>query len=384
MKTLLVLFGYFLIMSSLATAQPKANSYKVSLAFPNLSFSSPTDLQVASSTDKRLFVAERAGRIRAFGPTKSASSSSIFLDISDRVTSSDGEEGLLGFAFHPDYASNGYFYVNYTAASPLRTVISRFQRSVSNAQVADASTELVLLEFEQPFSNHNGGQLAFSPGGYLYIASGDGGSAGDPNNNAQSLGSYLGKILRIDVDRQDSGKNYAVPSTNPFISNSAAKGEIYAYGFRNPWRMSFDAITKRLWVADVGQDAREEINLVSKGKNYGWRIREGSACYNPSSGCKKSGLTKPVFEYSHSIGESVTGGYMYRGKKFPELRGYYVYADFISGEIWALSPPNKTTAAKSKRLVDSDLLISTFGQSFTKELYFASYSDGRIYQLARK
>ncbi|MBX7143287.1 MAG: PQQ-dependent sugar dehydrogenase [Oligoflexia bacterium] len=383
MRRCALIIAVFICLADVS-ASPKANSFKTSLTYKNLNFSAPTDIQVASGSEKRMFVAERAGRILAFGPSKSASSSSVFLDISDRVTSAADEEGLLGFAFHPDYSTNGYIFVNYTAAGPLRTVISRFQRSASNAAVADSSTELVLLEFDQPFSNHNGGQLAFSPGGYLYIATGDGGSAGDPNNNAQSLGTYLGKILRIDVDSTDSGKNYAIPSGNPFVSNSSAKAEIYAYGFRNPWRISFDSVTKKLWAADVGQDAREEIDLVAKGKNYGWRIREGSACYNPNTGCRSSGLSKPTYEYGHALGESITGGYVYRGKKFPELVGYYIYADFISGTIWALSYPKGKMAAKSTRLVDTSLLISTFGQSRSGELYLASYGDGRIYQLARK
>ncbi len=229
------------------------------------------------------------------------------MDITNRVTSSGNEMGLLGLAFHPNFTNNGYFFVDYTASSPSRTVISRFK--ILNDTV-DTSDELIILEVAQPYSNHNGGQIRFGPDGYLYIALGDGGAGGDPQNNGQDRSTLLGSILRINIDKTTSSTNYDIPTDNPFVNNTSGyKEEIFAYGLRNPWRFSFDNST--LWAGDVGQNSIEEIDIVESGKNYGWNVMEGSNCYNTNT-CNDTDLVYPVYEYSHSFGFSITGGFVYR------------------------------------------------------------------------
>ncbi|WP_296704664.1 PQQ-dependent sugar dehydrogenase, partial [Algoriphagus sp.] len=250
-------------------------------AFPKLSFTRPVDFQHAGDNSNRVFVVEQRGVISVFQNDLETTEKTEFLKIENLVDDSGNEEGLLGLAFHPDYKSNGYFYVNYTATNPNRTVISRFSVSSSNPNQADGSSELVLLEFDQPFSNHNGGQISFGPDGYLYIAVGDGGSGGDPRGNGQNRKSLLGSILRIDIDRTEGSKNYAIPSDNPFANNNLGfKEEIYAYGLRNPWRFSFDSANGQLWVGDVGQNKYEEVDIIKKGGNYGWNSMEGFHCFN--------------------------------------------------------------------------------------------------------
>ncbi|RMH76428.1 MAG: glucose sorbosone dehydrogenase, partial [Calditrichaeota bacterium] len=362
--------------------------FEVRQAFPNLSFVQPVDLQNAGDGTNRLFVVEQRGIIYVF-PNDSnvtATQRSTFLDIRDRVDDAGSEEGLLGLAFHPDYAANGYFYVNYTARNPNRSVISRFKVSDNDPNRAEPDSELVILTLPQPYSNHNAGALAFGPNdGYLYITTGDGGNFGDPQCNGQNLQTLLGSILRIDVDRRDPGMNYAIPPDNPFAGNTQGyREEIYAYGLRNPWRMSFDPVTGWLWAADVGQNSWEEIDLIQSGKNYGWAIMEGFHCYNSPwpcapAFCDTTGrhLTPPLWEYGHNLGISVTGGYVYRGPTVPELTGKYVYADFGSGRIWALeydgiNPPTNTL------LLDTQLNISSFGVDEQGELYICSYGNGRI------
>ena len=241
----------------------------------------------------------------------------------------------------------------------------------------------MILEVPQPYGNHNGGQLAFGPDGFLYIALGDGGSGGDPHHHGQDRTTLLGSILRIDIDRTQGGKNYAVPHDNPFAGNTEGfREEIFAYGLRNPWRFSFDPQTKRLWAGDVGQDRPiEEIDIIEKGKNYGWNIMEGTLCYNPPSGCKTEGLEKPVWEYTRDDGRSITGGFVYRGKKVPALFGKYIYADFVSGRIWALEYNGKNPATNALIFHNPNLYISSFGTDRQNELYFCSF-DGRIYTFA--
>jgi glucose/arabinose dehydrogenase len=279
--------------------------------------------------------------------------------------------GLLGFAFHPDYKTNGFLYVTYTPSESL-AVVSRFKVSETDANFVEESSETILLEIAQPETNHNGGQLAFGPDGYLYIASGDGGGTGDPDGNAQNLETFLGKILRIDVNNQDSGLNYAIPTDNPFVENENARGEIYAYGLRNPWRFSFDNQTNTIWAADVGQDELEEIDLIVKGGNYGWNILEGTSCYQETE-CDATDLIVPLYEYGHSNNDkSVTGGYVYRGNEIPTLKGYYIYGDFISGRIWAIDQ-----AGNNKLLIETGLNISSFGIDENNELYLCSF-DGKI------
>lgn len=248
---------------------PIESQYNVDVTFPNLSFSHPVGLYSAEDGTDRLFVVEQEGRIQVFGNNPNVSVTEVFLDIRDLVLFG-GEQGLLGLAFHPNFAQNRYFYVDYVAPNPRRTVIARYSVSPTNPDMTDMNSELVLLEVAQPFENHNGGQIAFGPDGYLYIALGDGGSGGDPQGNGQNRATLLGKILRIDIDSPSSSLNYGIPPDNPFVGNTEGfREEIYAYGLRNPWRFSFDLTTGRLWVADVGQDRMEEIDIVEKGKNYG-------------------------------------------------------------------------------------------------------------------
>lgn len=359
---------------------PNDVDYQAVEAFPNLSFSQPLDLQHSGDGSNRLFVVEKSGSIKVFENSMSVSKASVFLDIRDRVDDSGSEEGLLGLAFHPDYESNGYFYVNYTASNPDRTIIAGYQESADNPDSADKESEIQLLTFDQPYSNHNGGQLAFGPDGYLYIAVGDGGSAGDPNGNGQNRSTLLGSILRIDVDNPDSGNNYGIPPDNPYAGNTRGfREEIYAYGLRNPWRFSFDAANGELWTGDVGQNSYEEIDIIEPGWNYGWNIMEGNHCYEPSDNCDQSGLELPIWEYDHDLGNSVTGGFVYRGPTLENLTGWYIYGDFGSGRIWALhnsDPQNPTNT----ELLNTDINISSFGVDADNELYICGFG-GRIYQL---
>lgn len=296
----------------LTTEPVQPQGFTLKNAFPDITIANAVDLQSPLDETNRIFVVSQQGRIFVFPNKPSAANPKVFLDLTDRVLYG-GEQGLLGLAFHPNFIKNGYFYVNYTANNPRRTIISRFQVSPSNGDSAIKATETILLTYNQPFSNHNGGQVAFGPDGYLYIAAGDGGSSGDPNNNAQNKAALLGKILRIDVNNTSAGKNYAIPPDNPFAGNSQGWAEeVYAYGMRNPWRFSFDPVTGRLWVADVGQNMWEEINIVEKGGNYGWRLMESFHCYNPSTGCDTTGLKLPIWEYAHNS----TGGYSITGDSF--------------------------------------------------------------------
>jgi glucose/arabinose dehydrogenase len=326
---------------------------------------------------------EQEGIISVFKNEVSVSSKKTFLDIRNKVEDSGNEEGLLGLAFHPQYKTNGYFYVNYTANNPDRTVISRFNVSAANPDVADPASELVLLTFDQPYSNHNGGQVAFGPDGYLYIGVGDGGSGGDPKGHGQNRKTLLGSILRIDVNKQEGRKKYTIPTDNPFAGNkSGYKEEIYAYGLRNPWRLSFDPVTKKLWTGDVGQNAYEEINIVEKGGNYGWNIMEGNHCFEPTQNCNRQGLKLPVWEYPRSEGVSITGGFVYRGPSLPELKGKYIYADYGSGKIWSLDASNPNNPVNTT-LVDSKLSISSFGVDPQYELFVCAF-DGKIYRLTNR
>jgi glucose/arabinose dehydrogenase len=358
-------------MFSAAQAQ-----YPIDNAFPGIGFSRPVDIQHAGDGSDRLFVVEQAGRIHVFPNDPTVDETTGFLDIRDRVSDGGNEEGLLGLAFHPDYANNGYFYVNYSASGPRRNVIARYRVDAADPNRADRDSETILLTFEQPYSNHNGGQLAFGPDGYLYIATGDGGSGGDPQNNAQNRTNLLGKILRIDVDNSEGGKAYAIPADNPFAGNAEGYAEeIWAYGLRNPWRFSFDPVTGRLWTGDVGQNRYEEVDIIEKGKNYGWRIMEGVSCYNPSSGCDQSGLTKPIIEYGRDQGASITGGHVYRGSSVPELQGQYIYADFVTGRIWGLKY-NGPGDIENTLLLASNENVSSFGVDEAGELYICSFGGG--------
>jgi glucose/arabinose dehydrogenase len=355
------------------------SGYGVGVAFPHLTFNQPVGIYSPGDGTNRLFVVEQPGVIRVFENSENVAVPQVFLDIGDHVLFG-GEQGLLGLAFHPNYKVNGYFYVDYVADNPLRTVIARYQVITDNPNQADPNSELVILTVEQPFPNHKGGQLAFGKDGYLYIGLGDGGSGGDPLGNGQNRSTLLGKILRVDVNSPSAGRNYGIPSDNPFVGNSFDyREEIYAYGLRNPWRFSFDPANGKLWVGDVGQDRMEEIDVVEKGKNYGWNIMEGTLCYDPASGCNQTGLEIPVWTYSHNEGNAVVGGYVYHGSMLPELSGSYVYGDYGSGKIWALQY-NGTGTPSNTLLVSSNLTISSFGLDNLSELYICAF-DGKIYRL---
>lgn len=356
-------------------------TYRTVVAYPQLSFTRPVDLQYPADNTNRLFVVEQAGVISVFPNDKSAANKKTFLDIREKVDDQGNEEGLLGLAFHPDYKTNGYFYVNYTAANPNRTVISRFKVSAANADQADPASEHELLTFEQPYSNHNGGQVSFGPDGFLYIAVGDGGSGGDPHDHGENRSTLLGTILRIDVNKQENGKRYGIPADNPFANDdNGYREEIYAYGLRNPWRFSFDAENGRLWTGDVGQNAYEEIDIVEKGGNYGWNTMEGNHCFEPKSGCDRSGLKLPIHEYGRDEGISVTGGFVYRGPGLKTLKGKYIYGDYATRRIWALDHTNLNNPV-SALLLEADFNISSFGVDGDNELYLCGF-DGKIHRLA--
>jgi glucose/arabinose dehydrogenase len=360
--------------------QSKGQEVTLREAFPNLTFNRPVDLHHAGDGSDRLFVVSQEGLVYVFPNDPGVSEMRIYLDIVDKVQSG-GERGLLGLAFHPDYENNGYFFVNYNAPGPLRNVIARYEVSSDDPDSADATSEQILLTYNQPFNNHNGGQIAFGPDGYLYIASGDGGSGGDPQNNAQNRRNLLGAILRIDVDNESGDFPYGIPADNPFAGNTEGyREEIYAYGLRNPWRMSFDPETGLLWCGDVGQSGWEIIHLIENGKNYGWNIIEGSHCYPPGSTCDMSGLELPLFEYEWGEdGRSITGGYVYRGSEFPSLYGHYIYGDYMFGTIWALEYDGENEAV-NRLLIRTDFNISSFGTDENGEIYFFDYaSEGKAY-----
>ncbi|MCH6234262.1 PQQ-dependent sugar dehydrogenase [Cognataquiflexum rubidum] len=353
----------------------------VKVAYPNLTFERPVDFQNAGDNSNRTFIVEQRGVISVFPNDPTVTTKQVFLNIESKVKDQGNEEGLLGLAFHPNYETNGFFYVNYTAANPNRTVISRFQVSASNINQANPASELVLMEIAQPFSNHNGGQVAFGPDGFLYIAVGDGGSGGDPQNHGQNPKTLLGTILRIDVDSPSGSLNYSIPLDNPFVINNASgiRAEIYAYGLRNPWRFSFDTQNGRLWVGDVGQNRAEEIDIVTNGGNYGWRTMEGFECYNPANNCNQTGLQMPIVEYGRSNGDvSVTGGFVYRGTTLDELKGLYIYGDFVSGRIWTLNHANINNPINTE-LMKASFPIASFGVDQQNELYICGF-DGKIYK----
>ncbi|MDX1546094.1 MAG: PQQ-dependent sugar dehydrogenase [Rhodothermales bacterium] len=355
---------------------PPTGSVRLVEAFPGVGFSQPVDIQQPAAGVDRIFVVEKAGVIRSVA--LDGSDVQTFLDIRSRVNDGSSEQGLLGLAFHPDYAANGVFFVYHIAGRGAgRSVVARYARDAADPGRADPASEQILLEVDQPFSNHNAGQIAFGPDGFLYVALGDGGSGGDPRENGQDPTTLLGSILRLDVDAPGG---YVIPPDNPFVGNpDGFREEIYAYGLRNPWRFSFDPETGALWAADVGQNRLEEIDRIEAGGNYGWNTMEGTRCFDPSSGCDPEGLLLPVAEYGRSEGISVTGGYVYRGADVPALAGRYVYGDFGSGRIWTLdAEADDPTPAE---LLDTDFSIASFGTDARGELYLADFG-GTIYRFA--
>ncbi len=354
-----------------AAAQPTS---ALETAFPSLSFATPIELTHANDGSGLVYVAEKVGRIRSFANARTTATSTTVLDITTLVLNS-GEQGFLGMAFHPNYAANGYVYVHYSGRTNGRTVLARYTRSAANPAVLDPATAQILLEVAQPFSNHNGGKLAFGPDGYLYLSLGDGGSGGDPGNRSQNRAVLLGKLLRLDVDNPAAPLNYGIPPTNPFAGNTAGyREEIYAYGLRNMFKFSFDRATGILWGADVGQNSWEEIDHITNGGNFGWRIREGAHCFNPSTGCTTLGLIDPVYEYSHSEGCSVTGGPVYRGTRNPDLAGAYLFADYCTADVWALTF-NGTTPTR-RTVVSAGSGVIAFGEDAQGEVYVLREASG--------
>jgi glucose/arabinose dehydrogenase len=355
----------------------KNYEYNIQEAFENLIFSNPVGIYDPGDDTNRLFVVEQDGRILVFNNNENTTNYQIFLDISIQIAAG-GEKGLLGLAFHPNYTINGFFYVYYITATTEDSVLSRFRVNSTDINKANKSSEAILLTIPQPYPNHNGGQISFGPDGYLYIALGDGGGTGDPDENGQNRQTLLGSILRIDVD---SGFPYSIPNDNPFYGNiNGWAEEIFAFGFRNPWRFSFDPTTGNLWTGDVGQSLWEEIDIVEKDKNYGWNTKEGFHDYNPDTNVTI--LKDPIYEYDHSLGRSITGGYVYRGSILNELFGKYIYGDFISGRIWALEYSGGIVLNNTE-LIDTDLNISSFGIDTNNELFICAF-DGNIYKLIQK
>ncbi len=353
---------------------------KVSLRLDEVVTGLTAPLLVTNAGDGsgRIFVVEQGGTIRVV--EGSAGADEPFLDISE-LTEASGEQGLLGLAFHPDYETNDRLFINYTDNAG-DTVVAEYRTGGDDANRVDPDSAKVLLRIDQPFANHNGGHLAFGPDGFLYIGTGDGGSAGDPNDNGQRLDTHLGKLLRIDVDSRTNGFPYGIPNDNPFIRREGARPEIWAYGLRNPWRFSFDSQTQTLWIADVGQSSIEEINRVpdaAAGLNYGWDDMEGSLCYEPPSGCETDDRVVPLTEYTRSEGGSVTGGFVYRGTD-RRLAGGYFFGDYLSGRIWAVRADGPARQAPTE-VLDTDLSISSFGLDEGEDLYLTDLVGGSIYRL---
>ena len=347
----------------------------------------PIVLTHAGDGSGRIFVATQRGVIHVIRNTQEAQTSKVFLDISDRVMYKDreNEEGFLGLAFHPKYAQNGKFFVYYTTRhAPHTSIVAGFRVSKEDPNRADPGSEVEVMRIEQPFWNHNGGTIAFGPDGYLYIGLGDGGAANDPNGNGQNLGTLLGSILRIDVDRKSSGRNYGIPKDNPFVGRAGARPEIFAHGLRNVWRIAFDRETGVLWAGDVGQNTWEEIDLIVKGGNYGWNYREGFHPFGVKSLPADLKVIDPIWEYDHTVGKSITGGFVYRGKRVPELQGLYLYADYVSGKLWGLRyDASKGTVIGNYEIPSPPYPVISFGEDEAGEAYFLVVTpDGKgIYSL---
>jgi glucose/arabinose dehydrogenase len=389
-------------ITSFSIVAPKVTWPAISLVQVITGLNQPLHITHAGDGSGRLFIVEQTGRIKVYD---NFIYQGVFLDLSTKVTST-GEQGLLSIAFPPGYSTSGRFYVNYTNLAG-DTVIARYKIS-TDPNKAEAASEEILLSIDQPYANHNGGQLAFGPDGYLYIGMGDGGSGGDPENRAQNPADLLGKVLRIDTEftgtpappptgsrilflpalyKSGTSNLYRVPPDNPFINSPGYRPEIWASGLRNPWRFSFDRNTGDLYIADVGQNNWEEVNFQSNaspgGENYGWRILEGNHCYNPSSGCvPPPEYVAPVVEYAHGTNDdngcSITGGYIYRGIKYPSMQGIYFYGDFCSGKIWGAA---RSGSWSSMQLTTAPFMISTFGEDEAGELYIAGYNNGKIYRI---
>ena len=386
---------FYLSMGAAFAAEPLPK-VDLKVAYPGVTFDRPLWLEEAPDSSKRIFVVEQDGRIWILPRERAGKDKKLFFDITDRKPHQDNEEGLLGLAFHPQFKTNHKFYVFYSQQDPKRNVLSEFQVG-DNADQANLASERVLMEIPKPYWNHDGGCIVFGPDGYLYITVGDGGDGGDPHNVGQSLNFFQAKILRIDVNTREGHWQYGIPKDNPFIgpqhSEEGHHPEIWAYGLRNVWRMSFDRATGELWAADVGQEKFEEVDIIKKGGNYGWSVREG---FHPFKQTQRGPSTPidPIIEYAHTpaiakeskfpdhgLGVSITGGYVYRGKKIPQLRGVYVYGDFQYGTVWGLRYENGELTA-DEELVKSNPArnIASFGEDANGEIYAVAF-DGKIYEV---
>ena len=353
----------------------------IEAAFPSLRFNRPVVLTHAGDGSDRIFVVEQDGVIRVFDNAADVKTSRVFLDIFDRVSRVGNEEGLLGLAFHPNYKNNGQFFVHYSSKiDDMHGVIARYSVSEDTANVADANSEEILLKQKQPYRNHNGGAIEFGPDGYLYISFGDGGKANDPHLHGQNLSTLLGSILRIDVDSTSEGRNYGIPDDNPFVDTEfesrGAQPEIWALGLRNVWRFSFDRELGHLYAADVGQGELEEVNLITRGGNYGWNRFEADSDFRTKTKLATEDVSAPITSYSHKWGLSITGGNVYRGAMHPSLAGTYFYADYVSGNLWGLRK-QPDGQYKSRLVRRTGRSISTFGEDEQGELFLCSF-DGLI------
>ena len=390
LRSICLSFGVLVLVASQLRAadlpQPMPDTpldTKAVRAFPELKFVRPVLLTNAGDGSNRIFVAQQPGKIFVFPNKPDVEEADLFLDWEKKTIykNEEFEEGVLGLAFHPKFKSNGEFFMYYTEV-PHISVISRFKVSKDDPNKADPASEEQILRIPQPYWNHNGGTICFGPDGYLYIGLGDGGAGNDPHKNGQNPKTLLGKILRIDVDHKDEGKKYAVPKDNPWVGQAGAATEAFAMGIRNTWRMSFDRKTGTLWQADVGQDIWEEINIITKGGNYGWNLREGMHKFKDGSDAKPE-FIEPVWEYNHTIGKSITGGVVYRGKKVPELDGCYLYGDFVSGKLWALKYDEKAKKVSANYLLQGDNLpVMTYGEDEAGEVYFTT-PFGQIFTFAK-
>jgi glucose/arabinose dehydrogenase len=382
-RFLSVLLTLAAILAGCGGAKQPTSSSSISLQAITTGLSSPLDLEQPPDNSGRLFVVEQGGFIRII--QSGALLPQSFLDLSSKIVPnfSGTEMGLLGVTFHPAFQQNRKFYVNYVRdnAGQFQSVISEFQASAANPNVADPASERILLVVDQVsnFPNHKAGQLAFGPDGFLYFGLGDGGGGGDPFGHGQDTNILLGKMMRVDVNNTSPGLPYAIPPDNPLV-NGGGLPEIFAFGFRNPWRFSFDHTSGRLFVADVGQDKFEEVDIVQKGGNYGWNTMEGMHCFNPPSGCNMSGLMLPIVDIPHPEGQAVIGGFVYHGAALAGLQGQYIFGD-LNGRIWTLQegPPGTFTRTL---LNDTGLTISSFGQDQSGELYVVDIGNGRILKMA--
>jgi len=365
------------VLERLNSVEFSPANYELIQVFEEVDFSQPLHLTYDYEGSPYIYIVEKQGLIKRINTTNNTMR--IFMDLTEIVDASENETGLLGMAFHPDFPEDPRLFLYYTAGNSAKIVSHKIrENNIEFGYLVAPETKEDILEFNQPYVNHNGGNIAFGSDGFLYIGSGDGGSKGDPDNNAQNLTNLLGKILRININYQGGNRNYSIPKDNPFTSNNDKMDEIYAYGLRNPWKFSFDKYRELLIAGDVGQDAVEEIDIIENGGNYGWSGLEGTRPYNRSVQLVSEPIA-PIYEYTHDEGESITGGITYYGKALPSLYGVYVYGDFISGNIWGLWI-DQDNQVHNELLLSTALKISSFGIDANQELYIVDFSGG-IYQL---